>query len=70
MQAAVDRRPLRAEAIEAVTCGYLSVVVVAGLVADLVFKAWWVDGVTSLAIVWLLIREGREAWSGEDCCDD
>jgi hypothetical protein len=68
MQAAVDRRPLRAEAIEAVTCGYLSVV--AGLVADLVFKAWWVDGVTSLAIVWLLIREGREAWSGEDCCDD
>jgi hypothetical protein len=68
MQAVVDRRPLRAEAIEAVTCGYLSVV--AGLVADLVFKAWWVDGVTSLAIVWLLIREGREAWSGEDCCDD
>jgi hypothetical protein len=44
MQAVVDRRPLRAEAIEAVTCGYLSVVVVAGLVADLVFKAWWIDG--------------------------
>jgi divalent metal cation (Fe/Co/Zn/Cd) transporter len=63
-------RALRADAVESLTCGYLSVVVVVGLVADLLLKAWWVDGVTSLAIVWLLVREGREAWSGEDCCDD
>jgi len=24
--------------------------------------------VTSLAILWFLIKEGREAWTGEDCC--
>jgi len=24
--------------------------------------------VTSLAIVWVVIKEAREAWSGEDCC--
>lgn len=63
-------RALRADAVESLTCGYLSAVVVIGLVADLVFKAWWVDGVTSLAIVYFLVKEGREAWSGEDCCED
>jgi divalent metal cation (Fe/Co/Zn/Cd) transporter len=63
-------RALRADAAESITCGYLSAVVVVGLVADLFFKAWWVDGVTSLAIVYFLVKEGREAWSGEDCCDE
>lgn len=66
----LESRALRADAVESLTCGYLSVVVVVGLIVDLVFKGWWVDGVTSLAIVWLLVREGREAWSGEACCDD
>ena len=27
---------------------------------------WWVDSVTSLAIVVLLVKEGREAWEGEE----
>lgn len=41
-----------------------------GLLADLAFRAWWVDGATSLAIVSFLVKEGREAWSGDDCCGD
>lgn len=62
---------LRADAAETITCGYLSLVVVVGLVAQLLLHAWWVDGVTSLAIVYFLIKEGREAWEGGDCgCDD
>ena len=32
--------------------------------------AWWIDSVTSLAILWFLIKEGREAWTGEECCAD
>jgi hypothetical protein len=28
---------------------------------------WWIDSVGSLAIVWLLVKEGREAWAGEGC---
>jgi hypothetical protein len=40
-----------------------------GLLAQLVIGAWWVDSVTSLAILWFLIKEGREAWAGEACCD-
>ena len=65
----IGSRALRADAAEAITCGWLSVVVVVGLVVQLVFHAWWVDGVTALAIVYFLIREGREAWEGDACCD-
>jgi divalent metal cation (Fe/Co/Zn/Cd) transporter len=61
-------RALRADAMEAVTCGWLSFVVVISLAAQWAFRAWWIDGVASLAIVWLLVKEGREAWAGRECC--
>jgi divalent metal cation (Fe/Co/Zn/Cd) transporter len=61
-------RAMRADAAESITCGWLSLVVVIGLTADFLLGAWWVDAVTSLAIVWFVIKEGREAWNGEDCC--
>lgn len=63
-------RALHADAIESVACGYLAGAVVIGLIAQLVTGAWWVDGATSLAIVYLLVKEGREAWEGESCDDD
>ena len=60
-------RALRADAAESVACLWLSVIVVVGLVAQLAFGIWWIDAVTSLAIVWFLVKEGREAWEiGED----
>jgi divalent metal cation (Fe/Co/Zn/Cd) transporter len=62
-------RAMRADSAESITCGWLSLVVVVGLLANIVLGAWWVDAVTSLAIVWFVIKEAREAWSGEDCCD-
>jgi divalent metal cation (Fe/Co/Zn/Cd) transporter len=58
---------LRADAMEAVTCGWLSFVVVVSLAAQGLVGAWWIDGVGSLAIVWFLVKEGREAWSGDKC---
>ncbi len=60
-------RAMRADAIESITCGWLSVVVVVSLAAQALLGAWWVDPVGSLAIVWLLVKEGREAWHNEDC---
>jgi len=62
-------RALRADAIEAITCGWLSFVAVVSLAAQAVFGFWWIDSVGSLAIVWLLVKEGREAWTGECCAD-
>jgi divalent metal cation (Fe/Co/Zn/Cd) transporter len=61
---------LRADAVESAACFYLSGAVVIGLVAQWIFGAWWIDAVTSLAIVYFLVREGREVWQGDDCCDD
>ena len=63
----ISSRALRADAMEAVTCGWLSFVVVVSLAAQWFFGAWWIDGVGSLAIVWFLVKEGREAWSGDKC---
>ena len=62
-------RAMRADAVESITCGWLSLVVVIGLVADLLLGAWWVDAATSLAIVWFVVKEGREALTGEECCE-
>lgn len=63
-------RALRADAVESITCGWLAFVVVGALAAQLLIGAWWIDAAGSLAIVWVLIREGREAWLGEECCHD
>jgi len=66
----IGSRALRADGMEAVTCGWLSLVVVVSLAAQWLVGAWWIDGVGALAIVWLLVKEGREAWFGgrESCC--
>ena len=65
---ALGSRAMRADAVESITCGWLAVIVVAALLAQLLTGAWWVDPLASLGIVWFLVREGREAWEGEDCC--
>ena len=65
---ALGSRALRTDAVESITCGWLAFVVVAALIAQLAVDAWWIDAVASLAIVWFLVREGREAWSNEECC--
>jgi len=62
-------RALRTDAVESITCGYLSGVLVLGLLAQLLVGAWWIDSATSIAIVGLLIKEGQEAWQGDDCDD-
>ena len=65
---ALGSRALRTDAVESITCGWLAFVVVAALLAQALIGAWWIDPVASLAIVWFLVREAREAWSGDDCC--
>jgi divalent metal cation (Fe/Co/Zn/Cd) transporter len=56
---------LRADAAESAACLWLSITVVVGLLAQLAFGAWWIDAATSLAILWFLVKEGREAWGTE-----
>jgi divalent metal cation (Fe/Co/Zn/Cd) transporter len=63
---AIGSAALRADAAESTACLYLSGVVVIGLLAQWGFGAWWVDGVSALALTPFLIKEAREAWESED----
>jgi divalent metal cation (Fe/Co/Zn/Cd) transporter len=62
---------LAADAAETQLCTYLSGVVLLGLAANTLAGWWWMDPIAGLAVAWLGIREGREAWaSGKTCGAD
>lgn len=63
---AIGSAALRTDAAESIACGYLSGVVVIGLLAQWAIGAWWVDSVSALALTPFLIKEAREAWEGEE----
>jgi divalent metal cation (Fe/Co/Zn/Cd) transporter len=50
-----------------ILCAYLAGGVLAGLLANGLFGAWWLDPVVALGIAGLAVREGQEAWEGESC---
>lgn len=65
----ISSKALRADAMETFTCGYLSWVLFAGLAANALLHWWWLDAAASLVIVPLLVKEAREAMTGECSCD-
>jgi divalent metal cation (Fe/Co/Zn/Cd) transporter len=64
----LNSRALRADAIEAITCGYLSIVLMVGLGATRILGWWWLDSVAALALIPFLIKEARAAIEGEEAC--
>src|SRR5947209_13126410 len=65
--ARLNSRALRADAVESITCGYLSIVLMIGLAATRLFGWWWLDSVAALALIPFFIKEARHAISGYDC---
>jgi len=72
---------LKADAACSVTCAYMSLTLMAGLLLNRLFGWWWADPLAALALVYFLIQEGREALhaartgemcqcGNEACCDD
>jgi len=57
----INSRALRADALETLTCSYLSLTLVLGLGANAVFGWWWADPVAALTMVYFLVKEGWEA---------
>jgi divalent metal cation (Fe/Co/Zn/Cd) transporter len=45
-------------------CAYLALAVFAGLAANTLWDAWWLDGVVALGIAGWTVVEGRRAWAG------
>jgi divalent metal cation (Fe/Co/Zn/Cd) transporter len=62
-------RALHADSLQSTACWWLSLIVLTGIGLNAVFGWWWADPVAALGMTVFLVREGREAWRGEDCCD-
>ncbi len=62
---------LKADAACSVTCAYMSLTLLAGLLLNRLFGWWWADPLAALALVYFLVQEGREALhearTGETC---
>jgi divalent metal cation (Fe/Co/Zn/Cd) transporter len=50
-------------------CAYLSIALLVGLLANALAGWWWADPAAALFIAAVAVREGRESWRGEGCCD-
>jgi divalent metal cation (Fe/Co/Zn/Cd) transporter len=57
------------EGVQNMVCAYLSVALLAGLLANAILGWWWADPLAALVIAGVAAREGRESWRGEGCCD-
>lgn len=65
---ALTSRALRADAVETMTCAWLSMTALVGLSLNALFGLSWADPVAALLVVPFLIKEGREGLRGEQCC--
>jgi divalent metal cation (Fe/Co/Zn/Cd) transporter len=59
----------RAEGRQNMLCAYLSAALLVGLGANAIAGWWWADPITALVIAAVAIREGRDSWRGEGCCE-
>ena len=63
----LDSAATAGEGTQNLLCAYLAAAVLAGLLANTIFGWWWLDPVVALGIAALAVREGIEAWHGEEC---
>jgi divalent metal cation (Fe/Co/Zn/Cd) transporter len=67
LSSATNSAALRADATESALCGYLSIIALAGLVANAFWGITWADPVAALCLVPLIVSEGRQALKGRPC---
>ena len=62
---------LKADAACSVTCAYMSLTLLAGLLLNRLFGWWWADPLAALGLIYFIVQEGREALhearTGETC---
>jgi len=70
LSGATGSAALRADAAQSVLCAYLSLIALAGLAINAIWHVKWADPTAALAILPLIVWEGREAMRGKtcDCC--
>ncbi|MGC5311522.1 cation transporter [Micromonospora zamorensis] len=58
-----------ADSKQTLLCTYLSAVLLVGLTVNSLFGWWWADPAAALTIAAVAVKEGRDAWRGDTCCD-
>ncbi|MGX6602147.1 cation diffusion facilitator family transporter [Micromonosporaceae bacterium Da 78-11] len=58
-----------ADSMQTLLCTYLSAIVLIGLLTNATLGWWWADPAAALIIAVVAVREGVEAWRGEQCDD-
>ncbi|HTO48154.1 MAG TPA: cation transporter [Burkholderiales bacterium] len=66
---ALGSRALAADSFQTTACFWLSIITLSGVGLNALFGWWWADPAAAVAMTPLIVREGREAWRGKDCCD-
>ncbi|KAB1915615.1 cation transporter [Micromonospora sp. AMSO31t] len=57
-----------ADSKQTLLCTYLSAVLLVGLALNSLFGWSWADPIAALAIAVVAVKEGRQAWRGDNCC--
>ncbi|MUL41811.1 cation transporter [Streptomonospora sp. PA3] len=57
-----------ADSKQTLLCTYLSAALLVGLLANALFGWAWADPLVALFIAAVAVKEGREAWKGDNCC--
>ena len=63
----IQSRALRAEALQTLFCDLQDAAILVGLVLNFLLAWWWADSAAALVLVPLLVKEGMENFSGDDC---
>ncbi|MFD1364430.1 cation transporter [Actinoplanes sichuanensis] len=58
-----------ADSMQTMLCTYLSAIVLIGLLLNATLGWWWADPAAALVIAAVAVREGVQAWRGEQCDD-
>ena len=67
LSGATGSATLRADAAQSALCAYLSLIALAGLAVNAIWHVKWADPIAALAIIPLVVWEGREAMRGKAC---
>ena len=62
-----DNRVLMADAVQSATCAYLAAITLISLIVNAAFHIRWIDSVAGLAVLPILVIEGRRALRGDPC---
>jgi divalent metal cation (Fe/Co/Zn/Cd) transporter len=67
LSGATGSAALRADAAQSALCAYLSLITLAGLAINAIWRVKWADPIAALAVLPLIVWESREAMRGKAC---